>query len=115
MSKLRERIAANRAARERSMIAVDEWGDGGVAMEIYSSPITGHDIDRLVRKHPAFLTNPTMEAMVDMIIHKAEDVDGEKLFTLEDKQPMLGEPFDLIANVFGSVFNAVSVEEQEKN
>ena len=56
-----------------------------------------------------------MEAMVDMIIHKAEDENGEKLFTLEDKQPMLGEPFELIATVFGSIFTAASVEEQEKN
>lgn len=115
MSKLRERIAANRASRERSMVAVDAWGEAGEALSIYAGSISGHDIDRMVRKHPNFLSSPNMEAMVDMIIHKAEDENGEKLFTLEDKQPMLGEPFELIATVFGSIFTAASVEEQEKN
>jgi hypothetical protein len=115
MSKLRERIAANRVTRERSMVAVDEWGEDGKPLAIYAGAITGHDVDRMVRKHPNFLSSPSMEAMSDMIIHKAEDENGEKLFTLEDKQPMLGEPFELIATVFGSIFVAASVEEQGKN
>jgi hypothetical protein len=115
MSKLRERIAANRTARERKMVEVKEWGDSDGPMKIYSGLVTGADIDRIVRRHANFLTSPSMEAMVDMIIHKAEDENGEKHFTLEDKQPMLGEPFGLIAEIFGTVFSADSVEEQEKN
>lgn len=115
MSKLRERIAANRTSRERKMAEVKEWGDSDGPMKIYSGPVTGADIDRITRKHPGFLGNPTMEAMVDMIIHKAEDENGEKQFTLEDKQPMLGEPFNLIAQIFGTVFSADSVEDLEKN
>jgi hypothetical protein len=56
-----------------------------------------------------------MASMVDMIIIKAEDTEGEKLFTIEDKQVLLGEPISTIGNVFGAVFNATSIEEQEKN
>lgn len=115
MSKLRERIAANRGARQRSVTEVPEWGENGEPMRIYAGQVTGQDMDRISRKHPDFLRNPSMEAQVDMIILKAEDENGEKCFTLEDKMPMLGEPASLISNVFASVFSANSVEEQEKN
>lgn len=115
MSKLSERISANRAARERKHVEVEEWGDGDTPLLIYYGAVTGRDIDRVQRKHPDFLSNPTIAAMVETIIIKAEDADGEKLFTIEDKQTLLSEPMGLIAKVFGSVFNADSVEEQTKN
>jgi hypothetical protein len=115
MSKLRERIAANKATRARSKIEVPEWGEGDEPLVIYAGDITGQDMDRIGRKHPDFLRNPSMEAQVDMIILKAEDEDGNKHFTLEDKMAMLGEPAILISSIFASVFSATSVEEQEKN
>jgi hypothetical protein len=115
MSKLSERISANRAARDRKNIEVEEWGDGDTPLLIYYGAVTGRDIDRVQRKHTDFLSNPTIAAMVEMIILKAEDADGEKLFTIEDKQVLLNEPVGLIGTVFGAVFNADSVEEQEKN
>jgi hypothetical protein len=115
MSKLRERIAANREARERTMVEVADWGDSDGPMKIYSGPVTGMEIDKVVKKHPGFLANPSIEAMVDMIILKSEDENGEKHFTLEDKMVMLHEPFGIVAEVFASVFSVTSVEEQEKN
>jgi hypothetical protein len=115
MSKLRERIAANRSARQRSVTEVPEWGEGDEPMRVYSGQVTGQDMDKISRKHPDFLRNPSMEAQVDMIILKAEDENGEKCFTLEDKMVMLGEPASLISTVFASVFSASTVEEQEKN
>ena len=115
MSKLSERIRANRDGRDRQSIEVEEWGEDGTPLQLYFGPVTGRDIDRVQRKHNDFLTNPTMASMVDMIIIKAEDTEGEKLFTIEDKQVLLGEPISTIGNVFGAVFNATSIEEQEKN
>lgn len=115
MSKLSERIAANRATKSRNSIEVEEWGDGDTPLLIYYGDVTGKDIDRVQRKHPDFLTNTTIAAMVDTIIIKAEDENGDKLFTIEDKQTLLNEPLAVIAKVFGSVFTAVSIEEQEKN
>ena len=115
MSKLRERIAANRETRERNCVEVADWGDENGSMRIFSGPVTGAEIDRVVKKHSGFLTNPSIEAMVDMIILKAEDDNGEKHFTIEDKMTMLHEPFNIVADVFASVFSVTSVEEQEKN
>tara|TARA_R110001606_G_C15159412_1_gene626845 strand:- start:445 stop:792 length:348 start_codon:yes stop_codon:yes gene_type:complete len=115
MSILSERISANRAEKDRKNIEVEEWGEGNSPLLIYYGAVTGRDIDRVQRKHPDFLANPTIAAMVEMIILKAEDDQGEKLFTIEDKQVLLNEPVSLIGNIFGTVFNADSVEEQEKN
>ena len=115
MSKLRERITANRATRERGVTEVPEWGDGDEPLRIYAGPVTGQEMDKISRKHPGFLRDPSMEAQVDMIILKAEDENGEKCFTLEDKMVMLGEPAPLISNIFASIFSATGVEEQVKN
>ena len=50
-----------------------------------------------------------------MIIAKCEDEAGEKAFTLEDKPILMGEPINVIAKLFGSVFASDSVEDHEKN
>jgi hypothetical protein len=56
-----------------------------------------------------------MSAMVEMIIVKCEDEAGEKAFTLEDKAILLGEPVNVIAKVFGSIFDTDSPEDHLKN
>ena len=56
-----------------------------------------------------------MGAMVEMIIQKCEDESGDSAFTLEDKPILMGEPISVIANIFGSIFNATSIEDHEKN
>ena len=115
MSKFAEQIAANRAARERNFIDVDEWGTEGNPLRIYYTAVTGSDIDKVSRKHKDFTSNPSIAGMVEMIIIKAQTDDGEKMFSLEDKPTLLREPIGVLTNVFGVVFNALSVEEQEKN
>lgn len=115
MSKFGEQIAANRAARTRSFIDVEEWGDGENPLRIHYGAVTGHEIDRVQRKHKDFLSSPTLPAMVELMIVKSEDEAGEKLFTLEDKPILLREPLELITRVFGELFGSTSIEEQEKN
>lgn len=115
MSKFGDRIAANRSAREISNIEVAEWGEDGVPLRIFYNSVTGLDIDKIQRKHKDFLSNPTIEAMVETIIIKSKDENGDQMFTLEDKITLLNEPAELIARVFGGIFNPVSVEDQEKN
>lgn len=110
-----KRIAAKRAEQERTLIEVEEWGDEGAPLKLYSTPITARDIEKVQRKHPNFLSSATMGAMVDIIIMKCEDEAGEPAFTLEDKPVLMGEPISVIANVFGKAFSSVDVEEHEKN
>lgn len=115
MSKLSERIRANRSERGRKSTEVEEWGEGDTPLQLYFGPVTARDIDRVQRKHGEFLSNPTIASMVELIIIKSEDAEGEKLFTIEDKAILMNEPLTLIAELFGKIFSADSVEEQEKN
>lgn len=112
---LGEQIAARRS-RERKMIDVVEWGEDGRPLIIYSSPITAGDIDKLQRKHKDFLNNMTINGMVDLIIAKAEDVEGKRMFTLEDKMHLMGDSVSLIADIAAKMFGDVdTIEGAEKN
>ena len=54
--------------------------------------------------------------MVDLIIAKAEDVDGKRLFTLEDKMYLMKESVTTISDIAGRMFGDVeTVEDAEKN
>lgn len=110
-----QRIAANRAARERRSVEVMEWGEDDAPLLIYYSDVSAREIEKVRNKHKDFLSNPSIAAMVEIIIMKAEAEDGEKLFTLEDKPVLMGEPVDVIANLFGSIFSSEPVEVKEKN
>jgi hypothetical protein len=110
-----KRIAAKRADQAREVVEVPEWGEGDDPLRLYFTPVTARDIEKIQRKHPNFLTNATMGAMVDMLIIKCEDENGDPAFTLEDKPILMGEPINVIASVFGKAFNATDVEEHEKN
>lgn len=115
MSALASKIAAKRAERERKHVDVEEWGDDGDAVRLYFTDVTARDIEKVQRKHPNFLANTTMAAMVEMLIVKCQDEKGDPAFTLEDKAILMGEPVSVIATVFGAVFSSDSIEEQEKN
>ena len=108
---LAKRIAASRQSKRKSF-EVAEWGEDGVPLTVYVGMLTCADVDRLQRKHPNFMSNPTVAAMVDLIIMKAEDKDGEKLFTLEDKPILMRESVTIVSKVAGEMFTTVeSVEE----
>ena len=108
------RIAAKRAERDRSFVEVDEWVDD-TPLKLYFTEMTACDIERIQRKHKDFLSNPTLSAMVEAIILKCEDENGDKAFSLEDKPILMGETIGVIAKVFGAVLGAVDVEDHEKN
>lgn len=110
-----KRIAAKRAEQERSFAEIEEWGEADQPLRLYFGSVTARDIEKVQRKYKNFMTDTSMAAMVEMIILKCEDEGGDKAFTLEDKPILMGEPVGLIANLFGNVFSADSVEEYEKN
>jgi hypothetical protein len=107
---------AEKRKENRRVISISEWGDDDAPMQLYSGPITAGDINKLQRKHKDFLANQTIDAMVDLIILKAETKDGEKAFTLEDKPTLMREPLNTISTLAAQMFGDVeSIEEHEKN
>lgn len=112
---LAKRIAAKRADQQRGFVDVEEWGEGETPLRLFFSSVSARDIEKVQRKYKDFLINTSLGAMVEMMIEKCEDKDGEKAFTLEDKPILMGEPVGVIAKVFGAVFNATSSEDHAKN
>lgn len=112
---LAKRLAARQDADRRS-IEVPEWGEDESSPQIvYYGPFLAIEMDKVQRKHPNFLQSMTMAGMVEIIVMKAQDKDGNSLFTIEDKPTLMREPLTLITRVAGALMSSESVEEQEKN
>jgi hypothetical protein len=110
------KMISEKRDRQRRVIEVPEWGDDDAPLLIYSSAITAGDLNKIQKKHKNFLNDMTIDGMVDLIIMKAQDVDGNKLFTLEDKIYLMGEEMSVIATVAGQMFNDIdTIEDAEKN
>ena len=111
---LAKRIA-DRQRASRKVIEVAEWGEDGEPMLIHCGPMLAIEMDKIQRKHPNFFQAATIAGMVDLVIMKAEDKDGEKLFSLDDKPVLMREEFGIVARVAGEMISSTSIEEQEKN
>lgn len=111
---LGKRIAARQDADRRSMEVV-EWGEDDSPLTVYYGPFLAIEMDKVQRKHPNFLQNISLAGMVEIIVMKAEDKDGNKLFGLDDKPVLMREPMTLITRVAGAMMATETVEEQEKN
>jgi hypothetical protein len=98
-------------------IVVPEWGDDSGDFKMYCKPLTCYDLNIIQKKHPNFLVNTTIASMVDLIVMKAESVDGEKLFTGgEDKVDLMGEETNIISEIANQMFSEIQdPQEAEKN
>ena len=113
MSRIADRIR-ERTSRMKT-IEVAEWGDDGVPEKVYFGPLLTRELHNIQRKHPKFTTSAEFEGMVDLIIMKALNADGEKLFTLGDKPDLMREEVRVISEVAGAMLSGTSTEEFEKN
>jgi len=92
-------------------IEVAEWGEEGKPLIIYSKPFT------LAEKRNLFkgARNDDLAVLVDAIVLKAIDDQGNKIFKLDDKKTLLNnaDP-DIVATVATQMLNTVSFEDAEK-
>ena len=89
---------------------VEEWDE-----KIFATPLSCGELSKLQVKHQDFFSNMTAEAMVDLLILKALNADGEKLFDLEDKPYLLRESMTVISGVVAGVLGSKQAEDYEKN
>jgi|GEM_PF-1022451 len=107
-----------RRSVKRRAISVPAWADEqGQPFVMYCRPITCYDLNELQKKHPKFMENTTIAAMVDLILMKAEDEGGDKLFTsVEDRIDLMGEETAVVSSIAEQMFSEIqSVEDAEKN
>lgn len=113
---LAKELRTRRKVQTREVV-VPEWGDESGDFKLYCRPITCNDLNRLQKKHPDFLNNTTVGAMVDLICMKAEDEGGSKLFSsAEDRIDLMGEETNVISEIANQMFAQIeSVEVAAKN
>ena len=94
--------------RETKVIDVSEWGD----LQIFVEPITLKEKQKLYKNSK----QDELGVLVDALIMKAKDGEGNKLFTLEDKLKLLNsaDP-DVIARIAEQILIWEPVEEIKKN
>ena len=92
-------------------IEVAEWGEEGQPLVIYSSPFS------LGEKRGLFKNakNDDLGVLVDVVVLKARDKDGNKIFKLDDKLTLLNsaDP-EVISKVATQMLNTTTFEEAEK-
>ena len=112
---LGQKIAARRQ-KEARVIEVEEWGEDGAPLLVHIYPLTAGDMNKIQKKHRNFLNDMTIDGMVDLIILKAGDADGNRLFSVADKTHLMDEPLPLISSIAARMFGDIEgVEDAEKN
>jgi len=115
MSAFGERISA-KTNQNTVRVEVPEWGDENEPMVLFATPLNAGEFSRLQKKHPNFLNDMTVEGLIDMLIMKAMDSEGNKAFDVGDKPILMRQPVGLISNVAGQLMGDVtSVEEAKKD
>lgn len=88
---------------------------GGEDVTLVSLPLTSSDMVRITKKYPAFMSSPNLEGMVDLIILKARDKNGEKAFDLIDRPVLMRVATSKIGEIFGTLFAEQITEDTEEN
>ena len=106
-----DRVKAHFESKGVKTIEVSEWGEEGKPLVIYAQPMTLAETRNLFKG----AKNDDLGVMVDVIVLKAKDADGNKIFKLDDKQVLLNnaDP-SVIARVSKDILSSTSFEEAEK-
>lgn len=83
-------------------IEVPEW-----KLTIYATPVTLAEKSRLYKKS----RENDMDLLVDLLVMKAQNEKGEKLFTIEHKATLLNKAD---SNIIGRVANAILADDAPK-
>mgnify|MGYP003110302737 CR=1 FL=1 len=108
MGKAIDNVVAHFDAQETISFEVAEWGDENGPMVIYCKPLTLQESKKLY----AMSNNIDLEVMLYSIITKALDADGNKLFTIADKDKLLNNAdVSVLAEVSAKILGTTNQEE----
>lgn len=94
-------------------IEVAEWGDENGPLVIYVEPFTLKDKAKL--QAVTKVTGSEIDALVELVVMKSLDKNGEKLFTIEDKHALRNAVDSRILEKISSEIMRVDFEALEKN
>ena len=111
MSTVIDRAKAHFESLGIKKIEVAEWGEEGKPLTIYCSPFTLGEKRNLFKG----AKNDDLSVLVDAIVLKAKDGEGNKIFKLDDKLTLLNNAdANVIARVATEMLNSASYEDTEK-
>jgi len=94
-------------------IEVAEWGNEDGPLIIYVEPFTLKDKAKL--QAVTKVSGSEIDALVELVVMKALDKNGEKLFTIEDKHALRNAVDSRILEKISSEIMRVDFEALEKN
>ena len=105
MGKYNELLKATVAEQNDSSTELVLAGD--VVVKLLAKPLRPVDFAGIKRNHPDFMSNPSFEGMVDLIIAKARDEQSnEAAFDARDKPFLMRMDTTVIGKAFGDLFGA---------
>ncbi len=96
----------------RTSIEVPEWGDGIAPLRVFWTPMTA-------LQHRKITSNEdgrSARLLVSVLILKAEDADGKRLFKEEDRGDLMSKvDLRIVTRVANAILAERSIEDLEKN
>ena len=107
-----ERAKEHFAQQDVKVIEVPEWGDENESLKIYSKPLTLAETSKLYKMSK----DDDLTMMAYVLIYKALDENGEKLFDLSDKRALLNDVGQqILVDVATQIMGQKPIEETKKN
>jgi len=83
------RATTHYASQERLIISVPEWGDDKEPLEIHVFPMTMAEVNMMGKIASKKATN--IEQAANVIVVKAKDKDGKRMFSVSDRDKLMQE------------------------
>ena len=95
-------------------IDIPEWkDDDGKSTKVFWNPITLSEKNKLFKKSDNL---NDISILADIVVMKALDKDGKKMFSLEDKLALMHKvDSDVLSRIATSMVQAIQPEEVKKN
>ena len=106
--KLIDKVLAHYDARGRLKVEVPEWADEEFDGAVYYTPVTLFERNKLMPE----LKKESLDFVVSVIQMKAEDKNGEKLFSIEDKIKLKRHAdYRILDRVANEILHGIGVED----
>ena len=100
------------AEQDVRVIEVPEWGEDDKPLRIFSKPLTLAETSKLYKMSK----EDDLTMMAYVLIYKALDENGDKLFDLADKNALLNHvDREILVSVATQIMGQESIEDTKKN
>lgn len=117
MSLISDRMKALQQDQDKFCIEVAELGVDGEPLHIYFTKMTVREDERIRKQHPNFYKTisdgdiPTFSSLLDLIMLKAKDEEGKKIFDEGDRQVFLGMDVAFVTQIAGDMLQKLFSED----